>query len=193
MAIYHLKVGYISRSSGRSSVQSAAYITGEKLKESRRDLTCFYKNKISDVGFTKTLSLYANADLSIWDRLETFEDVYASQRFLSDETQQKYINSAQTAMTMVIALPKELPLEESRDLVEDFASKRFVARGLVVTYALHKDEGNPHAHLQISRRSLNAEGEISWIKDREICTKKALLVRKRRSCSCFYQSTVSKR
>ena len=33
MAIYHLHSGFVSRSSGRTSVQSAAYICGEKLHE----------------------------------------------------------------------------------------------------------------------------------------------------------------
>jgi len=38
MAIYHLNIGHVSRSTGRSSVQSAAYITGASLYETRRDL-----------------------------------------------------------------------------------------------------------------------------------------------------------
>jgi len=56
MAIYHLNSGFVSRSSGRSSVQSAAYITGATLHESRRDLEIKYKNRLSDIAFTNTLA-----------------------------------------------------------------------------------------------------------------------------------------
>jgi hypothetical protein len=37
-------------------VQSAAYITGARLHESRRDLDVRYKNRLSDIAFTDTLA-----------------------------------------------------------------------------------------------------------------------------------------
>jgi hypothetical protein len=71
-------------------------------------------------------------------------------------------------------LPKELTPEVWKELVTEFAQERFVSRGLIATLAIHNDEGNPHAHLQVSRRSINEKGEWSWAKDREITTKAAL-------------------
>lgn len=180
MALYHLSVGFVSRSTGRSSVQSAAYITGEQLHESRRDLTVNYQNRHSDIAFTTTLApdhapeMFHN--VGVWDHFENFEDEYAYKRYKTDETREKYLNSAQTAQTIVVALPRELSVEICNELITQFAKDRFVSRGLVVTLAMHDDEGNPHAHLQISRRAVNEQGEISWAKDREICTKKELLV-----------------
>jgi nucleoside-triphosphatase THEP1/5S rRNA maturation endonuclease (ribonuclease M5) len=180
MAIYHMNVGFVSRSTGRSSVQSAAYITGEKLHESRRDLTANFQNRSSDVAFTETLAPELAPvkfkELSVWDQLESFEDEYAYARFPhNQEARDKYINSARTAQTVVVALPKELSMEVSKELVEEFVKTRFVSRGLIVTYACHDDAGNPHAHLQISRRSVNEKGELSWAKDRDICTRKSLM------------------
>ena len=180
MAIYHMNVGFVSRSSGGSCVQSAARITGEKLHESRRDITVNFKNRHSDITFTDTLApLLAPQkfkELGVWDRLETFEDAYAQARFPRDEAyRDRYMNSAQTAQTIVVALPRELSREVSHELVMNFAKTRFVSRGLIVTYACHDDAGNPHAHLQISRRSVNEKGELSWAKDRDICTRKSLL------------------
>jgi len=177
--MYHLSVGFVSRSTGRSSVQSAAYITGEQLHESRRDLNVNYRNRHSDIAFTTTLAPeFAPKEFhqtTVWNLLENFEDTYAYQRYKTDQTREQYLNSAQTAQTIVVALPRELSVDVCNELITHFAKDRFVSRGLVVTLAIHDDEGNPHAHLQISRRSVNEQGEISWTKDREICSKKELL------------------
>ena len=76
--MYHLSQGFVSRSSGRSAVQSAAYITGEKLHESRRDLEVNYQNRHSDIAFTATLAPEHAPDnfkdIGVWDLLENFED-----------------------------------------------------------------------------------------------------------------------
>ncbi len=180
MAIYHLQSGFVSRSSGRSSVQSAAYITGASLHESRRNLDVNYKNRLSDIAFTNTLApehaLAEFHEVGVWDILENFEDEYAIKRFPNClESREKYLNSAQTAQTIVMALPRELEVGVSKELVEEFAKERFVSRGLIVTYAIHDDEGNPHAHLLISRRTVNEKGDLAWAKDRDIVTRKSLL------------------
>jgi hypothetical protein len=73
MAIYHLNSSFVSRSTGRSSVQSAAYITGATLHESRRDIEVSYKNRLSDIAFTDTLApKHAPSQfhtLGVWDIL----------------------------------------------------------------------------------------------------------------------------
>src|SRR3989338_5969415 len=181
MAIYHLQSGFVSRSTGRSSVQSAAYITGEQLHESRRDIDVNYQNRHSDIAFTDTLAPEHAPEsfrsTSVWDILEKFEDEYAVKRFPYNlEAREKYQDSAQTAQTIVMALPRELEVDVAKELVEEFAKERFVSRNLIVTYAIHDDEGNPHAHLQISRRAVNLDGTLAWAKDREICSRKELLV-----------------
>ncbi|MFI0478303.1 MAG: AAA family ATPase [Candidatus Rhabdochlamydia sp.] len=161
-------------------MQSAAYITGEQLHESRRDINVNYQNRHSDIAFTTTLAPDHAPEMfhsvGVWDHFENFEDQYAYKRYKTDETREKYLNSAQTAQTIVVALPRELSVEICNELITQFAKDRFVSRGLVVTLAMHDDEGNPHAHLQISRRAVNEQGEISWAKDRDICSKKELLV-----------------
>jgi 5S rRNA maturation endonuclease (ribonuclease M5) len=181
MAIYHLSHGMVSRSTGRSSVQSAAYITGEQLYESRRDIDVNYQNRHSDIAFTNTLAPEhapeSFRDTKVWDLLEKFEDEYAVKRFPYNlEAREKYQDSAQTAQTIVMALPRELSVDVAKELVEEFAKERFVSRNLIVTYAIHDDEGNPHAHLQISRRAVNLDGTLAWAKDRAICSRKELLV-----------------
>jgi ATP-dependent exoDNAse (exonuclease V) alpha subunit/DNA primase len=179
MAIYHLSAGFVSRSSGRSSVQSAAYITGERLLESRRGLVADYSHLKDRVLFSTTLFPdkvpEALRNLEIWDKLESYEDRYAEKRYKTQSTQDRHKGSAQMAQTFELALPRELSPDSWQTLVLDFAKERFVARGLVVTVAIHRDEGNPHAHFQVSRRSINEQGDFSWAKDRDIVPKSALL------------------
>ncbi len=186
MAVYHLKMGFVSRSSGRSSVQSAAYISGSALYETRRDVAANFTNRSSDVVWCETLvPSHLEAlkeshpylfDLHVWDKVESFEDEYAQKRFpRCESSRQKYLDSCQTSMTLVLALPKELSLDIQIELVCEFSKTVFTSRDLIVLGAIHGDEGNPHLHLQVTRRSIDEEGEFSWAKDRDICTKKSLL------------------
>lgn len=176
MAIFHLSQGVINRKSGRSSVQNAAYITGEKLHESLRYLDVNYPNRHSDVAFTATLEPeYAPVkfnNLGVWDFVETFEEGYGNKHYKTVETREAYLYSARTAQTIVVALPHELELKVAKELVEEFA----LSRGLVVTYAIHGKEGNPHAYLQISSRAVDAEGAFAWTKDRAICSSAEFLI-----------------
>ncbi len=124
MAIYHYRVGFVSRSTGRSAVQSAAYITGNKLEESRRNITADYRNRSSDVIFSATFATSHAPDymkkLEVWNTLESHEDLYAMRTYRTEATQEKYKSCAQIAQTTVVALPKELTPEVWKELVTDF-------------------------------------------------------------------------
>jgi ATP-dependent exoDNAse (exonuclease V) alpha subunit len=177
MAIYHLHVGFVSRSSGRSAVQSAAYICGENLHEERRNKTADYTRKASEVEAKATLvperSKYKG--LEVWNAAENFEDCYAERHCHSEETRNNYLNSARTARTVVVALPNELSVGSNRELLEKFIKTRFVSRGLISTYAIHNIDNNMHAHIQVSMRGIGEDGDFVNRKDREICTRSALL------------------
>lgn len=177
MAIYHLHHGVVTRSTGRSCVQSAAYICGEKLHEDRRDKNIDYSHKNKEVALSKTIypehSKYK--DLSVWNAVENFEDRYADRHFKHDEACEKYKMSAQTAQTIVLALPNEFSTKTSEELLDKFVQTRFTSRNLVVTYAIHEKDGNHHAHIQISRRAIGENGDFENRKDRGICSKYALL------------------
>ena len=84
MAIYHFSVSHISRSTGCSAVQNAAYITGEKLHEERRGITANYSNR-DDVYYGETLAPewagdeFRNTEKA-WNLLENYEDKYALEK-----------------------------------------------------------------------------------------------------------------
>jgi len=155
-------------------VQNAAYITGEKLHEERRGITANYSNR-DDVYYAETLAPewagdeFRNTEKA-WNLLENYEDKYALERYKTPETQNKYMQSARTAMKLVLALPKELSEEQNKELALSFANKAYVSNGHVVTVAMHSDEGNPHAHFLISHRPINKDGTISYTKNRAMCT-----------------------
>ena len=157
-------------------MQSAAYISGEKLYEDRREMTVNYHKKLNEVALVKTLypdnSKYR--DISVWNTIENYEDKYAEEHFKTEKTQEDYKSSAQTASTIVVALPNELSIKTNEELLDKFINTRFTDRGLVTTYAIHQKEGNLHAHILISRRAIGENGDFLPRKDREICTKFSL-------------------
>lgn len=158
-------------------MQSAAYICGEKLYEERRKKIADFSKKAEEVAVTNTLfpenSKYR--DIGVWNAIENFEDHYAEEHFKTEETRENYKSSAQTASTIVVALPNELSVETNKELLEEFINTRFTSRGLITTYAIHQKEGNLHAHLITTRRAIDENGEFQKRKDREICTKSAIL------------------
>ena len=69
-------------------------------------------------------------------------------------------STAQTARRIIMALPKELSREQNIDLIRNYCQTSFVDRGMIADFAVHDDnEGNPHAHVLLTMRSLNEQGE----------------------------------
>ena len=180
MAIMHFRVSHVSRSTGRSSVQSAAYITGEKLRDARTDEVAFYRRSEDGVySWAVMAPEHAGSEfktLEGWNKLEKFEDEWANKYFKKEEALEHHKNSARISMNIIGALPRELTLDQSENLVRQFVQTSFVDKGHYVTYALHNEEGNPHVHMMISHRSINENGEISDKKNRELCSKAAIKI-----------------
>lgn len=147
-------------------MQSVAYATKEKLYEERRGIIADYRTSEHEVlweTMAPECSGIGKKDLSFWDKLDLYEDVYAAQRYKNPDAIQKYLNSARTSQTYVLALPKELSRDQNGDLMREFVKERFVDRGLMATWAIHWEEGNPHAHVNVSTRTV-WRGDISWTK-----------------------------
>lgn len=190
MAIYSLNLGFISRSEGRSAVGFSAYVSGGKQQDQRTGVTYNYGCKedviVSRVLVPESASEWIKSSSILWNKVEQFEDEVASLRFRGDgrdpeknqkslEAKEKFLNSSQTAQTIMGALPIEFSKIEAELCVEEFLKERFVSRGLVVEYAIHWDRGNPHFHGLITRRALE-DGGFSQRKDRDIVSKPELMV-----------------
>lgn len=147
---FHFNISIISRGKGKSAVASAAYISCEKLTNEWDGVTHDYHNK---KGLEhKEIFLPENAPKEFLDRSTLWNSV---------ELNEKAINS-QLARNFIIALPKELSLEENKELIREFIQENFVSKGMIADLAIHQgnDEGNGniHAHIMTTVRPLSQDG-----------------------------------
>lgn len=190
MAIYSLNLGFISRSEGRSAVGFSAYISASQQVDERTgvryDFVCKSDVIVSRILAPEDAPEWAKTSSTLWNKAEQFEDEWGTLRFRGNtrdaeknqkslEAREQFLSSAQTAQTIMGAIPIEFSKLEAEACVEEFLQTRFVPRGLVVEYAIHWERGNPHFHGQITRRAL-VEGEFSQRKDRDIVSKPELLI-----------------
>ena len=178
--MFHCHVAPVSRSTGRSSVQSAAYIAGAKLIETRRGLTVNFSNRENHVPFSKTYmfgiddahQLSQEDALELWDKLESFEDELARSRFKDKGACERFLARANMAKTITISLPIELSLEQQKEILEEFTKENFEQHNLLVLSVIHDSTHNPHAHIQISERELvcDEKGNLTFsrLKNRAI-------------------------
>lgn len=148
MAIYHCSIKIVSRGKGKSAVAAAAYRSGERLTNEWDGLTHDYTKK-GGVIHTEIL-LPPHAPPSFSDRSTLWNSIEMNEK----------AGNAQLAREIEIALPVELKREEQIRLVRDYCSSQFVSKGMCVDFALHDTgEGNPHAHVLLTMRPLDEQGQ----------------------------------
>jgi len=146
MAIYHLSVQIIGRSSGKSAVASSAYRAGEKIKDERIGETYDYTKK-RGVDYTEIMTPsnapeWASDRSRLWNEVEKIETS----------------KNSRLAREVNIALPKELTRDQQIELIRNFAKEQFVDKGMVADVALHNLAGeNPHAHVMMTVRPFNED------------------------------------
>lgn len=151
MAIFHMSISNVSRAKGSSSCASLAYIAASKVYEERTHQTYSYGRKERVMKVATLLpdgAPHAYAD--------------AAQLFNAIEKHEQASN-ARTAKKIVVALPRELSLDESDEILTDFIRDNLCANGYCATYAIHRDKdgNNPHAHILVANRQINKKGEWS--------------------------------
>ena len=147
MAIYHLAVKTLSRSSGRSSVGAAAYRSGERLvNELSGTVHDFGRKQGIDWGAVLLPSAapeWMGNRQALWNAVEAAETR----------------SNSRTARELVLALPVELSRREQVNLLRGFALEQFVSWGMVADLNLHDAAShNPHAHLMLTTREITPSG-----------------------------------
>lgn len=132
MAIAFARANPISRLKGQSAVASAAYRACEKLHDERHDKDHNYKAKSGhiDGGLILPDGVHFTRE-ELWNAVETFE---------------KRID-ARLCKEILVALPKELSLEENIQLSKDIAklvSRELKASGLEDQYCVDWNMHEPH-------------------------------------------------
>ncbi len=145
MSIYHCSIKNISRSSGRSAVACAAYRSGEELEDLETGITHDYRKK-TGIAFAE-IFLCKNAPERFQNREELWNEVEKIEKTAD----------ARLAREIEVAIPRELSLEEMKNLVAGYA-KMLTEEGMCVDAAIHLKVGNPHAHLMCTTRKIKADG-----------------------------------
>lgn len=147
---FHFSVNIISRGKGKSAVASAAYISGEKIKNEWDGVTHDYTKKQGVISKEIYLPDHAPKEYkdrkTLWNSVELFEKN----------------SNAQLARNFIISLPKELSIEENKNMIEEYIQTNFVKEGMIVDLAIHDEsrEGNQniHAHIMTIVRPINEDG-----------------------------------
>lgn len=151
MAIFSWSMQIIKRSSGRSVVAAAAYRAGEKLRDDRYDTVHDYTRR-EGLEHSKILAP-DGAPAWVHDREKLWNTVERSEKR----------KDAQLARELRITIPRELSPSDRIELVLDYVTRNFVARGMVADIAWHNKIASdgleqPHAHVLLTMRPLDGDG-----------------------------------
>jgi hypothetical protein len=151
VAIYHLSVKTISRSSGRSATAAIAYRAGERVVDVRSGLIHDYTRRrgieSTEILLPDRAPDWARDRSQLWNAAE----------------QAELRKNSTVAREFEVAIPVELDRDQRSSLVRDFARELVVRHGMAVDVAIHEpgrdgDNRNFHAHILCSTRRLTSEG-----------------------------------
>ena len=161
LAIYHLEAKVISRGAGRSAVAAAAYMSCSTILNDYDGVQHDYARKQGLVWQQVFLPEYAPAEWTdravLWNAVEENEKT----------------KDSRLAREFVVALPVELDAEQWKMLLSDFIREQFVSDGMCADVSIHDTDGhNPHAHIMLTVRPLNANGKWQYKTEKEyLCIK----------------------
>jgi ATP-dependent exoDNAse (exonuclease V) alpha subunit len=161
VALYFLSIKPISRTQ-RSAVEAAAYRSGEKLYDERKEEFFDFTRKKGIIHTEVLLPENAPPEFSnreiLWNAAE-----HAEKR-----------RDSRIAREIELALPRELTLETSKALVRKFVSVCFIPLGMCTDICIHAGLNkntnhneterkkllphNPHAHIMFTDRPVGKEG-----------------------------------
>ena len=134
-------------SKGQSAVTASAYRTGEKLTDKQTGIVSDFTRKSGIVH--SEVALCANAPAEYMDREKLWNAVHKIEKAKDSRLWREF----------EVALPQELEREEQITIVREFVNG-LTEQGMCVDWSLHdKGDGNPHAHIMATVRSIKSDGE----------------------------------
>lgn len=163
MAIYHLEAKVVSRGTGRSAVAASAYLSCTNILNDYDGIRHDYTRKKGLVWREVFLPEYAPPEWKdrgvLWNAVEENEKT----------------KDSRLAREFVPALPIELTPEQWQDLLSDFIQTSFVSEGMCADVAIHDPHPpghNPHAHIMLTVRPLDEQGNWQYKTEKEyLCIK----------------------
>ena len=163
MAIYHLEAKVVNRGTGRSAVAASAYLSCTNILNDYDGIRHDYTRKKGLVWREVFLPEYAPPEWKdrgvLWNAVEENEKT----------------KDSRLAREFVPALPIELTPEQWQDLLSDFIQTSFVSEGMCADVAIHDPHPpghNPHAHIMLTVRPLDEQGNWQYKTEKEyLCIK----------------------
>jgi Ti-type conjugative transfer relaxase TraA len=154
MAIYHLSMKSISRSSGRSAVAAIAYRAAEKLTNERDGI---------EHDFTRRQGV-EHAEIVLPDGIAVGADWARERSALWNAAERAEARKdARVAREIEVALPHELTAGQRLELTREFSRSLADRYGVAVDFAIHSPHGhtdirNHHAHIMLTTRKVGEWG-----------------------------------
>ena len=157
MAIFLMQINTVSRSNGRNAPASAAYRSGEQIRNERTGVVYDHRNRRdvlhkeiilpTQLGRPDPSLDWARDRASLWNAVERIESRADSR----------------VAREYLVALPAELPSAQRVELARAFSREIADRYGVAVDLAVHAprpfgDPRNHHAHLLSSTRTVTRDG-----------------------------------
>lgn len=147
MSIYHCSIKMISKGKGQSAVSSAAYRAAEILLDEQTGQVSDFSKK-SGIVFSQIL-LPDEAPKCFTDRQTLWNSVMEIEK----------AKNAQVAREIELALPVEFNRGQQITVLQNYVKSNFVDNGMCADFSIHdKGDGNPHAHIMLTVRSLLPDG-----------------------------------
>src|SRR5690606_8892872 len=154
---YYLFNATIANRSTQSVVAMSAYRSDESLYSERDGLTKKYKaHKVKPESFILKPSHAPDWTLDrekLWNEVERIENK----------------EDSQLARSILLGLPNNFTNEQQLELTKEYVQSNFVDEGMVADISIHRDEeNNPHAHILLTVREFNENGEWEKRKSKRI-------------------------
>lgn len=147
---YMLRVSHINRAT-RNIVACASYRSDDALFSERTNEKIKFRNhSVQPESFILTpenIPDWATDRETLWNQVDKIE---------KKNTKTK---SPRLATEVLLSLPNDLERNVQRELVNNFVNDEFISRGMIADVSIHRDDiNNPHAHILLTIRPLNADG-----------------------------------
>lgn len=145
-AIFHFDCKVHGRSDGSNAVKLAAYRAGSRLRSELTSRIHNYTRKKevlwSEILAPRHAPAWAKDRQALWNTVDLVERRC----------------DAQLAREVEVALPLALSPTDHCNLLREWVSETFVSHGMVADICYHAKRGNPHSHILLTLRDIDANG-----------------------------------
>ena len=148
-----------------SMLSKAAYRSGDRLHDEKRDLAFDYRSRSHETVQTGILAPDGSPAWLVTneakDGPERKEQAKLRELLWNKIEAAEKRKDSQLSREFELALPIELSEEQRLEALREWCQSEIVSKGFVVDYAVHrsKDGHNPHAHVLCTMRPVDAESE----------------------------------